>query len=404
MNSRDLYKIWAPSEARWTNFAKPALFVHASSSSNRPVKIPGIPLDVKIDNERVAVIVDLPGETGVTSGLGLAEEGFRPVPLYNSVHEVNVNKFGSVIDNSPIIEALESGADILKNLEIKADAPPAFLLDYNRDNSSESYSKDLYDNRWNVDFEDLPEYDYLMGAKIQRVILWTHDKVHEDLEVILQNYLDHGIKVSIYVRGKISPYKGGYHAKIKGLVENFESAIFSLKVITVLAFINLISQFFLIEEPFLWTTPSIPWLTYLWVSEDIGDIFAVLIPITYLVLYLSLRKKRSLVVFSFAFFLIDVIVFYIYAFVFYGAGAFTGYSSFYGAIVFIPPILLLMGLGKGLRVFKALENINKDTYLLYLDHLKSESPRYLGYDGYGGTGRGGYRGYGRGGYGGRSGG
>ena len=77
-----------------------------------------------------ALIVDLPGESGVLEGLALAKMGYRPVPLYNGVY--GPNRSSMVIDVAPIANALFLGADDLVSMSIRADAPPVFLLDANR--------------------------------------------------------------------------------------------------------------------------------------------------------------------------------------------------------------------------------------------------------------------------------
>ena len=446
MKNKELYKIWAPSTADvWTRFAKPALFVHVDEFAflNGRIEVSEIPFDItQLNNGKTAIIVDLPGEMGVEMGLGLATGGFRPIPLYNGIHEEKIGGLDHVVDNKPIIDALVAGADVLKNLNINLAASPVFLLDYNRDKSG-NYSERWYDNRWSVDFEDLPDARYLISKDITRVVLWTHGEMRKDLIPIMDSYRDAGIEILIYVNGEfkdeervvsavdavdsvtqpqnVTPMRSKETGESKEHVRKFENARFSLLLITVIAFVNLFFMFFVMDAPLLYTTPSIMWLTYLWVSYGMANFLAMVIPVIYLILYLSSQKKRHLMVAALVFFGIDVVAFYIYAFFFYGVGAFTEGYLYYGLLVFLPPIFLIVYLVEGGRAWKELEGMSEVSYLKNLDQLdrmpsndpngrvrirhsrfrgyRDSSGRYRGYGGYGGTGHGGYGG-GRGGYGG----
>jgi len=438
MNHKELYQTWAPATGQWTSFAKPALFVHADAFSTfGSVRVAEIPADVsQLKNQETAIIVDLPGIESVQKGLGLAKVGFRPVPLYNGIHEAKIGGLGSVIDNGPIIDALSAGADVLKGISITSDAPPAFLLDRQRMKPG-TYSSSWYDNRWSVDFEDFPAASYMRENGIRRVVLWTNAQMSEDLKPILDSYNDVGIQVLIYANDVFENYKDNVDIllpksrkseddfEIRQFVHKFENARTALLVMTIVAVVNLLFMF-IIYEPILWTAPSLMWLTYLWIPEGAGDVLAIAMTSLYVISYQASQKKRDWMMFVTVFFGIDLIFFYIYAFVFYGAGAFTDGSFAYGLLVFVPPLVVMAFLVRGVIALNRFRHVTKDSYLLHLDAMDKEmttvqsgrTPRrygrlrrryrrvnsggYRGFSGYGGTGNGGYSGsgYRGGGYGG----
>jgi len=102
------FNAWAPREGQvWTKFAKPAMFVHVTSPKFRPtlneIEIPHA--FQRLDDGKTAIIADLPSIEGVAAGIGLARLGFRPVPLYNGIHEVNNGGLPNAVDNRDIIAA-----------------------------------------------------------------------------------------------------------------------------------------------------------------------------------------------------------------------------------------------------------------------------------------------------------
>ena len=424
MMNKELYQIWAPIEAdKWTRFAKPALFIHVDDFSflNSNVHVSDIPFQIKqLDHNKTMIIVDLPGEASVQSGLGLAKIGYRPVPLYNGIHETKIGGLSPVVDNQPIVDALVSGADILKGLEIENDAPPAFLLDYDR--AQEVVSTDgLYDNRWSVDFEDLPEASHLKANNINRVVIWTEKEMRQDLTPIIESYRDASIQILTYIDGEfrtqgsaVSVTSNLLSNRAQEQVRKFENARFSLLLITIVAFVNLFFMFIIIQ-PILYTAPSIMWMTYVWVSEGMGDVLAIALSVMYLLFYLLSQKNRNLMIAAFIIFGIDIIAFYSYAFIYYGVVAFTEGYLYYGLLAFLPPLFFITSLFKGARSWKDLKGVSETQYLTYLDQLdgptrsdlgnhrirrrryrgyRDSGGNYRGYRGYGGSGSGGYSGSG----------
>jgi len=446
MDQKQIFHTWAPREGYiWTKFAKPALFAHAESAGGRRVYAADIPADMRESNNgKTAFIVDLPGASGVEAGLGLAKIGFRPVPLYNGIHEMKTGGLQSAVDNAPIVNALVDGANTLRYTDIPAKAPPAFLLDADR-NVTLPGIESMYDNRWSIDIDDMPDAAYLREQGISSVVIWTDTGIQDDLRPIINRYREAGIDILMngqsmyetsrfgYIKDKLSdadtPKQPQVSPETKEAVRKFENARFGLLLVVILAAINLIGMFLVNAEPLLWTAPSIMWLTYLWVSEIVGDVLALLLSIAYFVLYVNSHKKRKLMLVALILFGFDALVFYIYAFS-YGIAAFTGYSFGYGLVVFSLPVIFLSLLIMGTVAYKKLETVSEADYLTSLDQIDDNLDRghrgwhmrprrrvfrlYRGqnysYRGYNGTGKGGYGGYsgyggtGKGGYGGFKGG
>ena len=435
MENKLLYKAWAPIEGEtWTRFAKPALFANIHKIGGWNVPDADIPHDIRsLTDGKTAIIVDMPGAKGVEIGLGLARIGFRPVPLYNGIHETSNGVLPNIVDNIPIIDALAASVATLRfiNANIHPKAPPAFLLDSSRYPQLPS-TMGMYDNRWNVELDDMPSFTYMKEQGINRLVIWTEDKIQDDLIPIANSYRAAGIIVASTnskTRYDINAFSDIVKAtpeastpeivpEIKEAVRIFENARFGLLLAILFAGLNLFGMFFVNEKPILWTTPSIMWLTYLWVSEIVGDIIAIALSVFYLAIYILSYKRPDLIVVALAVFGFDVLVYFIYVYN-YGIAAFTGYSLFYGIIVFVPPIISIILLIRGVAVYQKISELSEADYLLCLNHIDDllsdrlddlspsrrifrpyRTANYRGYSGYGGTGRGGYGGYGGGGYGG----
>ena len=435
MDNKEVFQTWAPQEGFvWTKFAKPALFAHMEKQKRgRQVYSANIPMDIReLDTRSTALIVDLPGSFGVEVGLGLANNGFRPIPLYNGIHEAQNGDLSPAVDNTAIINALHTGADKLRYAALQAQAPPAFLLDSNRD-TNPAFSGALYDNRWNVDIDDMPDPLYLEEQGISRVVVWTEHGIQDDLRTIIRSYQDFGIDLVTYIDGNLEhrvftsvrtnepkmlaePKMPAFPKETTEAVRHFENGRFALLVVVILASINLIGMFLVNEEPFLWTAPTIMWLTYLWVSEIIGDVIAIALTLIYWLLYWQSHKKRGLLQAAALLFGIEVIVLFVYA-ISYGLAAYTEDSFYYGLIVFVTPVVLLVLLVRGAAAYKTVRKISEIDYEATLDDIDGLgqdnrtsthlAPRrrvlrsyrganYRGYGGYGGTGRGGYGGGGSG--------
>lgn len=170
MSDEQIFEAWAPDGALWTPWAKPVLFANLSRVS---VTVPSVDQWRALDVSQIpsargasAIVVELPGIESVLMGLALANHGYRPVPLYN----VNVGP-NAVVEVDAIAGGLRVGADILRDMRIAPDAPPAFLLDANRMRPAKMPAPGKFDNRWIVMPQDFPSATTLMSRGIAEVVI-----------------------------------------------------------------------------------------------------------------------------------------------------------------------------------------------------------------------------------------
>lgn len=190
----ETYKIWAPDNALWTQWAKPVLFIYQPKLyEDFEFNIPEIrwilSVDSRVDSHTI-IIVDLPGHTGVNEALALARLGYRPVPLYNGV---SVPYSSPIVEVDDIVKALYKGANELSTYYIPPDAPPVFMLDSNR---MKGFGKQpgRYDNRWCVFPQDMPSAAFLLKEEFYKIIVRS-DSIRNDLSHILYRYQDEGIDI-----------------------------------------------------------------------------------------------------------------------------------------------------------------------------------------------------------------
>ena len=416
MEGKDLFALWAPQEGyAWTRFAKPAMFMHPPQTAIAPMYIQPLPQDLsaqlhatQLHVGQTAVIVDLPGAESVTAGLDLTALGYRPVPLYNGIHNVEcrgelaTNDIRhtpapgrrNAVDNQPIIDALHHGAQLLQSTVTAPDAPPVFMLDATR-NAKIVPSLDLYDNRWTLDLDDMPDFMYLRAQGITRIIIWTDRFVQDDLVQICGRYQSAGIEVLTYVQAP--PVTD---AELTPAIRKFEWAKVAVRVLCGIMLLNIIGMFVVRGEPFLWTAPTLMWLTYLWVPEGVGDIIALVLAAGYVGLSVSLPHRRYLITLALAVVALETVILFVYA-AWYGFAAYTGYSFLYGLLVFGVPILMTWLLFRAWRVLPLVIDLEPVQYHAIAQTFYESRPRvgFRGFHGYGGRGYGGYGG-GYGGYGG----
>ncbi|NLF28216.1 MAG: hypothetical protein GX592_09990 [Clostridiales bacterium] len=190
MDNLGIYKIWAPDDAAWTEWAKPVLFANRPRYEVQTLVLPEVDWPPRADSG-AALIVDAPGEKGVLEGLALAKLGYRPVPVYNGVYAPDHKAM--LVNVAGVAAALFRGADLLP--ELPPDAPPAFLLDANR---MKGMGKEpgKYDNRWCVFPQDMPSAAALIQRGVRRVAVRA-DAVQNDLAHILRRYQEAGIPLSL---------------------------------------------------------------------------------------------------------------------------------------------------------------------------------------------------------------
>jgi hypothetical protein len=207
MNNEEAFSIWAPDESPWSRWAKPVLFAHLDSAQLSPqMPMPELPVDMSWSpaaEENVALVMDLPGAEAVQVGLELAARGYRPVPLYNAVplpftarifDPLRVGRVAAV-DLIPILAALEKGAAQLAQINLPPEAPPAFLLDSNRQGDGRTMLPNQFDNRAVCFTTDFPSANFLQANGIQRALLIQRSRIYPlaDLAHVLRRWQDGGI-------------------------------------------------------------------------------------------------------------------------------------------------------------------------------------------------------------------
>lgn len=190
MNNITVYKIWAPDDALWTEWAKPVLFIKAAGDPEAGITVPLIQWLPQRERD-TAVVVDLPGIDGVYESLGLADMGYRPVPLYNGVY--GPNNSAMIVKVEGIVAALYEGAKHLEQCNLEFDAPPAFILDSDR-MSGLGREPGKFDNRWCVFPQDMPSAGFLLQQGIRKVIIRSNE-IQNDLSHILRRYQEQGIQI-----------------------------------------------------------------------------------------------------------------------------------------------------------------------------------------------------------------
>ncbi len=208
LDPRQIYEIWAPPQSVWSQWAKPVLFVTGSKGplgfspvdilkTTLPVASQMIPPDWPdswLHGEHCAIIADLPGELSPLIGLVLARRGFRPIPLYNGAW----GSQNATVDVSNLLCILREGAEELRETPLSAQAPPAFLLDYNRIVLS-SKTPGRFDNRWVVFPQDFPSGAFLKSQGISRALLIQRGTscAQSDLAHVLVRWREAGIELFV---------------------------------------------------------------------------------------------------------------------------------------------------------------------------------------------------------------
>lgn len=187
------YAAWAPDASPWSAWAKPVLFVQSEVAE--PVALPVAELTrerVPVHTSRAAIVVDMPGAQGIACGLVLAEEGYRPIPLYNAT----TGPGQELIDLHPLRSGLVDGAVRLQAMSLPDNAPPAFLIDSRRVDGTAAPT--MYDNRWMVFPQDFPSARALRSAGLESVVVIRSDQgsLKPDLRWVLRLWKREGLAVS----------------------------------------------------------------------------------------------------------------------------------------------------------------------------------------------------------------
>jgi hypothetical protein len=211
VKAEDIYGRWAPTESIWSQWVIPVPFAQIQPalpdthttlvSKESEWWFPGS------GGTDSALVVDLPGKLAIEYGLAVARRGMRPVPVIDGSPFPSEDwcdspgAFKVAVEMGELSNELRRGAELLAGQHIAPDAPPAFLLDANRDNGGVPPAREMFDNRWKTFPQDYPSARLLNERGIRRVIV-IQEKVgepREDLQHVLLRWQEAGLE--IYAQG-----------------------------------------------------------------------------------------------------------------------------------------------------------------------------------------------------------
>lgn len=193
MIGKEIYKIYAPEGAKWIEWIRPVPFV-AIDTYNRKPTIAWVDrrvLFLEKYEKDTTIFVDLPGKESIELGIGLANIGYRPIPLFNGTDE----QFGSkaTTDTYLIESCLINGSEKLKNISLENNANPAFLLHSSRTNRYRA-KESIFDNSWDLYKQDIPTPNYFKENGICKIIV-VGNTIQRDLRKIFFEFQDAGIEI-----------------------------------------------------------------------------------------------------------------------------------------------------------------------------------------------------------------
>lgn len=192
MIGKEVYKIYAPAGTKWIEWIRPVPFVAINTYNRKPIsnwrdrKV----MFLKQYEKNTAIFIDLPGKESIELGISLAYMGYRPIPLFNGTDE----QIGSqaTTDTYLIESCLINGSEKLKNIQIKDNANPAFLLDSSRINRYRA-KESIFDNSWDLYKQDIPTAKYFKENGITKIIV-IGNTIQRDLRKIFFEFQDVGIE------------------------------------------------------------------------------------------------------------------------------------------------------------------------------------------------------------------
>lgn len=193
MTGKEIYKIYAPAGAKWTEWIRPVPFV-AIDTYNRKSTVNWMDRKVmflKQYEPNTAIFIDLPGKESIELGISLAYIGYRPIPLFNGTDEQEGSQ--PTTDSYLIESCLINGSEKLKNIQLKSDTNPAFLLDSYRTNRYRA-KESIFDNSWDLYKQDIPSFEYFRKNNISKIIV-VGNAIQRDLKKIFLGFQKEGIEI-----------------------------------------------------------------------------------------------------------------------------------------------------------------------------------------------------------------
>ena len=193
MIGKEIYKIYAPNDTKWTEWVRPVPFVAIDTYNRKPVSnwLDRKVLFLEQYEENTAIFIDLPGKESIELGISLAHIGYRPIPLFNGTDEQKDSQ--ATTDTYMIESCLINGATKLKNISIQNDANPAFLLDSSRTNRYRS-KESIFDNSWDLYKQDIPTAKHFKENGILKIIV-VGNTIQRDLRKIFFEFREAGLEI-----------------------------------------------------------------------------------------------------------------------------------------------------------------------------------------------------------------
>ena len=195
MKGKEIYKIYAPNGAKWIDWVRPVPFVAIDTYNRKPIAnfLDRKAMFLKKYQQDTAIFIDLPGKESIELGIGLAHMGYRPIPVFNGTDE---QQGSQATTNTYLIESyLINGSQKLKNIELKNDANPVFLLDSHRTNRYRAIES-IFDNSWDLYKQDIPSAEYFKQNGITKIIV-VGETIQRDLKKIFLKFQEKGIDIYI---------------------------------------------------------------------------------------------------------------------------------------------------------------------------------------------------------------
>ena len=193
MRGKEIYKIYAPNGAKWTDWVRPVPFVAIDTYNRKPIAdwMERKAMFLKNYQQDTAIFVDLPGKESIELSIDLAYKGYRPIPIFNGTDE---QPGSQATTNTYLIESyLINGSEKLKNIKLDNNANPAFLLDSYRTNRYRA-KESIFDNSWDLYKQDIPSAEYFKQNGITKIII-VGDAIQRDLKKIFLKFQEKGIDI-----------------------------------------------------------------------------------------------------------------------------------------------------------------------------------------------------------------
>ena len=201
MKGKEIYKIYAPINAKWTEWVRPVPFV-AIDTYNRKQDTNWLDRKVMFLNQYeqdTAIFVDLPAKECIEFGISLAYFGYRPIPIFNGTDEQEGAQ--ATTDTYIVEKYLINASEKLKNIKLNSDANPVFLLDSSRINRYRA-KESIFDNSWDLYKQDIPSVQYFKNNGISKIIV-VGNEIQRDLRKIFFVFFYTGIE--FYLSSGYSP-------------------------------------------------------------------------------------------------------------------------------------------------------------------------------------------------------